>query len=521
MRPGQGARNFGAILERQARDRPREVFLVAPDGATTTYSAFHDLAMRAASNLRAKGVGQGDRVVTICKNQLAFFAAAYGVWAVGAILVPLNHEQRGTILGALLSNAQSALTLVDQPGREAIASLPPGSSKLAGPVVDLGYVLQPQSGKPVAIDKADPAQAGLILYSSGTTGVSKGCVLSHDHLVYTGEEFCRAADMRATDSVYSPGPMFHSNSWWAFSGAVVGGVRHAFDLRFSASQFWSRATATQATLFDYVGAMIAILLRSPQNPEPGCRIRAALGGAARPQEAQAFLDRFRIPLLECYGLTECCLPVFQRESELRIGAIGKLSSYFDARLVGEQGGDVAAGAAGELWLRPREPRAMFIGYWQRPDLTEAAFSDGWFRTGDICRIDADGYFYYLDRKRHFIRRRGENISPFEVEGIVFDHPQVANCAVIGVPSALGEEDVLLAVQPKDGEDIDPAALWQWCRERMAPYMAPRYIRVMRLPLTPSERVEKHKLREDGIHPDAFDAEARDSKLPGVSPPAQP
>jgi acyl-CoA synthetase (AMP-forming)/AMP-acid ligase II len=120
-------------------------------------------------------------------------------------------------------------------------------------------------------------------------------------------------------------------------------------------------------------------------------------------------------------LTECCLPLFQRESELRIGSIGKLSSYFDARLVDEEQVNVGNNAAGELWLRPHEPRAMFMGYWQRPDLTEAAFSDGWFRTGDICRIDADGYFYYLDRKRHFIRRRGENISPFEIEGIVFDH----------------------------------------------------------------------------------------------------
>jgi crotonobetaine/carnitine-CoA ligase len=506
---GQGAPNFGYILERQAVDRPREVFLVEPDGATTTYDAFRDLAQRAASNLSAKGVTRGDRVVTICQNQLAFFAAAYGAWAVGAILVPLNHEQRGSILAALLANAQSTLTLVDACGRESIASLPPQSSNVRGTVVELADILQPRSPGPIRIDGPGSDQAALILYSSGTTGVSKGCVLSHDHLVYTGEEFCRAADMRAGDSVYSPGPMFHSNSWWAFSGAAVGGVRHAFDLRFSASRFWSRTAETKATLFDYVGAMIAILLRSPQNPGPDCRVRAALGGAARPQEAQAFLERFGIPLLECYGLTECCLPVFQRESELRIGSIGKLSSYFDARLVDEQQLDAGPHAAGELWLRPHEPRAMFMGYWQRPDLTQAAFSDGWFRTGDICRIDSDGYFYYLDRKRHFIRRRGENISPFEVEGIVFDHPQVANCAVIGVPSELGEEDVLLAVQAKEGETIDPAELWRWCRERMASYMTPRYVRVMRLPLTPSERVEKHKLREDGIPPDAFDAQLRD------------
>jgi crotonobetaine/carnitine-CoA ligase len=337
--------------------------------------------------------------------------------------------------------------------------------------------------------------------------VSKGCVLSHEHLVWWGEEYCRAADLGPADLGYSPGPFFHINAWWALNGSIVNGTPHAFDIRFSGSNFWRQAEAANATLFDYVGVITTILLRRSEMPSPKSRIRAAMGGGARAQEVKEFKERFGIQLLECYGLTECCLPIFQREGEFRLGSIGKLSEYFEARLVGPDGADAPPEGRGELWLKPLSRRVIFSGYWRRDDLTAAAFQDGWFRTGDICRKDSDGYYYYLDRQRAFIRRRGENISPFELEGIVLDHPAVENCAVIGVPADLGEEDLLLAVQSKPGAVIDPAALLHWCSERMGRFMVPRYVRVMRLPLTPSERVERQTLRDEAVPDGTFDAEA--------------
>ena len=347
MQTAWGSPNYGAILERRAVDRPSDTFLLGPDGGRTSYRDFRELTGRAAGALRDRGVARGDRVVTICQNQLGFFAAAYATWALGAILVPLNHEQRRTVLSGMLQNAAPALILVDGLGWNALASLPEGDPSRAVAVADVAGLLDGSSVS-MRIDAADPGEPALILYSSGTTGVSKGCTLSHEHLVYTGEEFRRAADLVASDAIYSPGPMFHSNSWWAFSGAVVGGVQHAFDIRFSASQFWAHATAAEATLFDYVGAMISILLRTPQGPGADCRIRAGLGGGARPQEVHDFRERFHLPLLECYGLTECCLPLFQSEAELRVGSIGRLSDYFDARLVDDKGVDSAAGSSGEL-----------------------------------------------------------------------------------------------------------------------------------------------------------------------------
>ncbi len=502
MTPDRGAANLVAIVEREATETGERVFLVDPDFNRTTVANFEIRARQAAAFLQSLGVGRGDRVCTICNNCTEYFVATFGAWRIGAIAVPLNPDQRGAILAQMIGDAEPAVILHDDDGQRALDSLPEGVARPPAASLDRLGDADPAETPPASYDPVSPA---LILYSSGTTGVSKGCVLSHEYMVWAGEEFCRAGSLTPADSVYTSGPFYHINAWWAFAGSVVGGLTHTFEVRFSASRFWDRAAAAGATIFDYVGVMVAIMLRREEGPGPACRLRAGLGGAARPDEVEAFRARFGVALLECYGLTECCLPIFQREHEFRTGSIGLLSEFFEARLVDDHGADVPEGGMGELWLKPKERRVIFSGYWRRPDLTEAAFRDGWFRTGDMCRRDAEGYYYYLDRKRHFIRRRGENISPFEVEGVIFDHPAVANCAIIGVPAELGEEDVLLAVQPKEGMAIDPAALVDWCRERLADHLVPRYVRVMRLPLTPSERVEKQKLRDAGVTPDTYDA----------------
>lgn len=498
--------SLAEVLVVAAAARPASPFLVDPEGRALTYGQFDDNVAAWATELSSLGLTAGGRLALICVNRIEFFFAAFAAWRLGAIVVPIAHEQRGAILGSLLSNAGPALVLVDEPGHAALMTIPVAAAPR--PDAILSVARRPSSSAGVAWRRIDPETPALIMYSSGTTGISKGCVLSHGYMALAGRDFCRAVDMSPTDSLYSAGPFSHLNAWWAFAGAVVGGVKLTFDRRFSASRFWDQVEATGATLFDYVGAMIAILLRRPDGPGTGCRLRAGVGGAARAEEMRMFGQRFGIPLLECYGLTECCLPIFQRERELRAGSIGKLADCVDARIVDEAGCEVGDGARGELWLRALDPRAMFSGYWRRDDLTAAAFNGPWFRTGDICWRDTDGYFYYVDRRKHFIRRRGENISAFEVEGVVFDHPAVANCAVIGVPADLGEEDVLLAVQPKPQQIIDPDELLAWCAEKMAAFMVPRYVRVMSdLPLTPSERVEKQKLRETGVTEDTFDRAA--------------
>jgi crotonobetaine/carnitine-CoA ligase len=507
VRPGWNAASPAAILDLLAATRGDRTFLVDPQLRRHSYEAVQRQVLATAGTLVAHGIERGDRVVVLSQNRIDVFATAFATWRIGAIFVPLNAEQRGSILARWIDDSEPRLIVADEQGRAALAS---ADRAHANKVIDIATIAE---GPAAASDPAgyDPERAAMILFSSGTTGVSKGCVLAHGHLVWWGEDFCRAADLVESDVVCSPGPLCHIDAWWAFMASLVNGTPHAFETRFSASRFWPWTAAVGATIFDYVGVIIAILLRHDQD-RGDSRLRAGIGGGARPHEIKAFTERFGMPLLECYGLTECCLPIFQREAELRAGTIGRLSEHFEARLVDGEARDVAPGSSGELLLRARGPRYLFSGYWKRPDLTSKALRGGWFHTGDICRVDADGYYTYIDRQGAFIRRRGENISPFEVEGIVLDHPGVANCAVIGVPSELGEEDLLIAIQPKPDASIDPCQLLQWCHGRMAKFMVPRYVRILaQLPMTPSERVERQKLRDEGVPAGTFDAATENAR----------
>ncbi|MBX3598839.1 MAG: AMP-binding protein [Rhizobiaceae bacterium] len=502
---GRDAPSLGQVLARAAVERPEMPFLSDTFGTTLNFVEFERIVCQAAGWLQEIGVGNGDRVCSIASNSISWFALTFGAWRLGATVVPLNHELRGRMLAAMIVDSDSTAIFADDDGDKALQSIDSSNSPPRDKVFAL-HKLREHQGPGVPPGEFDPEAPALILFSSGTTGVSKGCVLSHEYLTWCGEEFSRAGDLTPADSVFTSGPFFHINAWWAFAGSIVTGIHHTFDVRFSASHFWERAAKAEATIFDYVGVMISILLRRTEPLPAELKLRAGLGGAARPDEIELFRQRFGIALLECYGLTECCLPIFQRESEFRPGSIGKASEYFDARLVDSERNEVPDGQLGELWLKPLQRRVIFSGYFQRDNLTSAAFDGPWFKTGDICRRDREGYYYYVDRKRHFIRRRGENISPFEVEGTIFEHPDVANCAIIGVPAEIGDEDVLLAVQPRTGSTINPTELFYWCADRLAAHLVPRYIRVMELPLTPSERVEKQKLRDEGVTPDTFDAE---------------
>jgi crotonobetaine/carnitine-CoA ligase len=226
-----------------------------------------------------------------------------------------------------------------------------------------------------------------------------------------------------------------------------------------------------------------------------------------------FEERFGVPLVECYGLTECLVPIYQSLSNRRIGSAGLLSERFEARLVDERGREAAPGEVGELYLLPKEKRTIFDGYWGDAEATADAFVNGWFRTRDLLRRDEDGYFYFVDRAGQVIRRRGENISAWELEGLLLRHPAIRLCAAIGVPSELGEEDVLAAVELEPGAKLEPDDFLAWAAECVPPYMVPRYLRVGPLPLTASERVRRQQLKVDGVTPETIDlAGAREAAI---------
>jgi crotonobetaine/carnitine-CoA ligase len=459
------------------------------------------LVGHASTHLLGAGVSEGDRVVALCDNHIGMMVCMYACWWIGAIFLPMNPEHSAEILGRMTKLAEPSLLVVDE-ARVGKASQIGGVRTLK-----VASLLSPQSrihdGSP-AWD--DPKATAAIYFSSGTTGVSKACVMSHEYLVWSGEEFSRASGLSQDDLSITLGPFHHVNALWSFTGSVLSGVTHAFERRFSASRFWPRTAAVGATIFDYVGAIIPILLRTDDGPKANSVLRRGIGGAARAAEIPLFEERFRVTLLECYGLTECLLPIYQKEAERRAGSIGVLSEYFQSRVVGTDGRDVAVGSLGELWLKPLVKRAIFDGYWRNPEATHLAFEDDWFKTGDFVRQDEDGYFYFVDRGSQVIRRRGENISAYDLEGIILRHPAIKMCAAVGVPSELGEEDVLVAVELEVGAELDPSELAAWCDQRMARFMVPRYVRVMKIPMTASEKVAKQRVRAEGVTTDTFDRE---------------
>jgi crotonobetaine/carnitine-CoA ligase len=262
----------------------------------------------------------------------------------------------------------------------------------------------------------------------------------------------------------------------------------------------------RVTSFNYMGGMLSIIAKQPPRPDDREHpVTRAYGGACPPMLWAPFEERFGVRLHEHYGMTEIGIATQNTRTVRRAGSIGRAVPYLQVRLADEDDREVAVGAVGEIQVRPNEPGVMLREYWRRPDATIDAFRDLWFHTGDRARVDADGFYYYVDRLTDSIRRRGENISSFEVEAVVGAFETVVECAAYAVPSELGEDEVMVAVVPDPQVGIDVAALLAHCEDQLARFAVPRYVRVIdALPKTPSQRVQKFKLRGEGVTPDTFD-----------------
>ena len=227
----------------------------------------------------------------------------------------------------------------------------------------------------------------------------------------------------------------------------------------------------------------------------------------------AFSKRFDLDVYTIFNMTEISSPIVSEPNPRQLGACGKVRSGVEVRLVDANDCEVPQGSTGEMIVRTDRPWGMNSGYYKNPEATAKAWRNGWFHTGDMFRRDKEGNFYFVDRAKDAIRRRGENISSFEVEADVMQFPSVREAAAVGVPSEMSEEDVLIAVAPVDGQTIDPAALIEFLRPRMAHFMIPRYVRVMsELPKTPTAKVRKNEIRNQGITPDTWDRDAAGIKV---------
>lgn len=525
-------RTLPALLERQAaryEDRP----LFRCDAVELSYRAVCELAARSAGRLREAGVQPGDRIATMCENRIELFELIVGCAWAGAIVVPINTASRGAQLEHILGNCGARLLVVEPAHLEAFAALrsrgrleqawilPPvdGLAAAGGcgsdcassrdiPGLSVGDL--PAAGDPVPQHSVGPGDIAAILYTSGTTGPSKGVRCPHAQFYWWGVLVSESLRIVEGDVVYTCLPLFHTNALNAFVQALVSGATFVLGERFSASRFWARAAACDADVTYLLGAMVSILMARPPEPvEREHHVRIALAPATPARIFDRFRERFGVQLVEGYGSTETnCAIAAEDPADGRGGYMGTVRAGFHARVVDELDEPVPDGTAGELVLRHDEPFAFADGYWAMPEQTMRAWQNLWFHTGDRVVRGADGWYQFVDRAKDAIRRRGENISSWEVEQAVLEHAAVQSAAVFPVPSELGEDEVMAAIVLEPGAALTPEGVIAHCRPLLPYYAVPRYVEfVSELPLTENGKVRKQVLRERGLTPATWDREA--------------
>jgi crotonobetaine/carnitine-CoA ligase len=354
-----------------------------------------------------------------------------------------------------------------------------------------------------------PGDTSAILYTSGTTGPAKGVCCPQAQFYWWGVNTAAVLGVDGGDILYTSLPLFHTNALNAFVQAVASGSTYFLGPRFSASRFWQRLGETDATVTYVLGAMVSILAATaPGRFDRDHRVRVALAPGTPSQLSRTFRDRFGVELVDGHGMTETNMAIGPRDGESLPGSMGRVMPGFDARVVDHIDAPVPDGTPGELVLRADEPYAFATGYWGQPDATVHAWRNLWFHSGDRVVRDGNGYFRFVDRIKDTIRRRGENISAWEVEQALLSHPDVAAAAAYPVPSELGEDEVMVCVVPRDGAEIEPLELIRHCEPLLAYFAIPRYVEIAaELPMTESGKVQKFQLRERGVGQQTWDREA--------------
>jgi crotonobetaine/carnitine-CoA ligase len=347
------------------------------------------------------------------------------------------------------------------------------------------------------------------MYTSGTTGPSKGAMHVNRSALWNVYAWLDILDLSHTDVAYSMFPLFHVTARSAVvTSSIWAGASIVLRNGFSVSGFWDDIRANDCTFFAYMGSVIHLLWAAEPSPHDADNsLRVAFGAAAPAAIVADFERRFGVELLEVYGSTELGPATAPKPGQVKRGTMGRTCPHVALQIHDELGNQLPVGVAGEIVARPAVPYGIFQGYWANPQATVQAFHNLWFHTGDRGHFDEDGYLVFSDRIKDVIRRRGENISSFEVERGVQEHPDVLECAAYAVPSDIGEEEVMIAVVPRPGRSLDPLDVLRFCAATLPRFAVPRYLRVVdELPKTPSQRIQKYKLREIGVTHDTIDRE---------------
>ncbi len=506
--------NLRTFIEEKANKLGEKNFLTFKD-KKISYADLDRESNRMAKVFLDIGVSKGDTVCVMLPNCIEYFYVWFGLAKIGAVLIPLNYHLKGMGLEYVIEHSDTELIIFDRKVKDQLLPVFGKNKKIKNKIVvsppgwtspenylyfdQLRDKYSPDSPPKIKIERSDLMS---ILYTSGTTGPPKGVMLSHYAYLNGGREGTMVFELGPDDIAYTTLPLFHINAQQLTTmGCLTAEIPMVLAERFSLSNFWDDIRKSGATIVVFIGSMTAVLFKQPEKEEDGLNNLRAGACAAMPNEIwKEFEKRFQLKIVECYGLTETStLATRNPYHAVKFGSIGKPVSYADVEIWSEDNKKLMPGEVGEIVVKGKQPHVLFEGYFKMPDKTKESMYDGWFKTGDRGYYDEDGYFYFVDRLKECIRRRGENISPYEVEKVVSSHPNVLECAAIGVPSELGEEDVKLCVVVKPEENITPEEIYNYCRDRMSYFMVPRYIVFKELlPKTETQKVQKYVLKNEGL-----------------------
>ena len=507
------------VLERWAERRHETVFARFEDGSEWSYAETTRRTRALGAALQALGVGEGAHVLVWLPNGKEALAAYFAVNYIGAVYVPINTAYRGVLLAHVVDNAGAEVMIAHGGLVERLAEIETGVLRT---VVTVGEAAAtPQGLETLAWDEAlaragaltplsrviEPWDTQSIIYTSGTTGPSKGVLSSYCHN-YVGMNRETWYPVTDDDRFLINMPLFHIGGCFIVYSMLCRGGSIAMTERFRTQSFWQTARETGSTAVFFLGVMAAFLLKEPEAAADKDHPLKTVFIVPFSEGATRFAARFGVTVHTIFNMTEVSTPIISPPNPTEAGFCGKARAGVTLRVVDEHDIEVPPGTTGQLVIRTDLPWAMNHGYYKNPEATAEAWRNGWFHTGDGFRMNEAGEFYYVDRIKDAIRRRGENISSIEVETQVNAHPGVQECAAIAVPSELGEDEVMIVVAPKPGQTIEPASLIEFLVPRMAYFMVPRFVRVMdELPKTPTTKIQKNPLREAGITKDTWDREA--------------
>ncbi|MBV1918095.1 MAG: AMP-binding protein [Sphingomonadaceae bacterium] len=525
-------RNLGRVLQMQADAVGDDVYLLSDD-RRITFAETDRKVNSIARGLADLGVGRGDRVAFFANSAIEIIFLTLAISRLGAVWIPINAEYKGEWLRSTLIDSQPTVIVSDTRLFPRLAEVLDDVPYKHLVLRDIGFSPMPPNAKPFGFLESfsdaphdmsfiDYGDVNAVLWTSGTTGKSKGVMQSHNVWLYSAERTSVRYGTIPGDITYNVLPLYNTASWiMTIFRALFEGIGCATDPTFSATEFWNRTRFYNATQTFTLGAMHIYLWKQPERADDSDNPVRSAGMTPMPDEIiEPFCKRFGIErIAQGFGQSEFG-NVISREPTtkpgLKLGALGKVSSAVKLRLINDDGNDVPDGEAGEFALKPEKPHIMFEGYFENPEASKAAFTaDGWYRMGDLGRRDADGDYFFVDRKKDAVRLAGRNISTMEVEKAIRGHPAVNEVAVFGIRSEVLDVESELAAHVilNEGHSLSAEELATYVNSNAPYYFVPRYIEfVDSLPYTPTDKVQKYVLRERGVSAETWDRKAAGFEL---------